>query len=70
MPAFTFEKISPPIPHGGATAPAQSNEIATVKKPPGVIVQIFGRLVETRVDRAQRVEQGIAARREQPSKQG
>jgi hypothetical protein len=66
MPAFTFEKISPPIPHGGATAPSQP----TAKKQPGVMVQIFGRLVETRVDRTRRIEQDIAARREQQSKQG
>ena len=66
MPAFTFEKISPPIPHNSAPVSTES----PAKKQKGVMVQIFGRLVETRVDRAQRVEQGIAARREQTSKQG
>jgi hypothetical protein len=37
-------------------------------KPPGVMVQIFSRLVETRVDRTQRVDQAIAARRERDPK--
>jgi hypothetical protein len=63
MPAFTFEKISPPIPHGPESAES------TEKKSRGVILQIFSRLVETRVERAQRVEQSIASREPQP-KQG
>jgi hypothetical protein len=61
MPAFTFEKISPPIPPGSA-APTEKNAASIEKRPPGVIVQIVGRLVEKRV---QRVEQSITARREQ-----
>jgi hypothetical protein len=64
MPAFTFEKISPPIPPGSA-APTEKNAASIEKKPPGVIVQIVGRFVEKRVERAQRVEQSIIARREQ-----
>jgi hypothetical protein len=57
MPAFSFEKISPPPRH----AP-----VAPIEKPPrGVIVQILGRFVERRVERAQRVENNIIARREQ-----
>jgi hypothetical protein len=65
MPAFTFEKISAPIPANGNVAPALGQSAANVpaaKKPSGVMVQIFGRLVETRADRAQRVEQSIARR--------
>jgi len=57
MPAFSFEKISPPISHA-PVAPVE-------KKQRGVIVQIFGRFVETREQRAQRVEKSITDRREQ-----
>lgn len=55
MPAFTFEKISPPIDPRSVPSPVEP----AVKKQRGVMVQIFSRLVETRVDRAQRVEQSI-----------
>jgi hypothetical protein len=57
MPAFSFEKISPPPRHD----PVEPIE----KQPRGVIVQILGRFVERRVERAQRVENNIIARREQ-----
>ena len=50
MPAFTFEKISPPR---RAPGPIPSIE----KKQRGVIVQVLGRFVEARVQRAERVEQ-------------
>jgi hypothetical protein len=60
MPAFSFEKIAPPSSHG-PVAPAEKN----VKKQRGVIVQMLGRFVEARVERAQRVEKSIIARREQ-----
>ncbi len=43
MPAFTFEKISPPIPRG-PIAPVE-------QKQRGVIVQILDRLVEARTRR-------------------
>jgi hypothetical protein len=58
MPAFSFEKISPPPVNRGPNP-------AIEKKQRGVIVQILGRFVEARVDRAQRVEETIIARREQ-----
>ena len=58
MPAFTFEKISPPV-HGASMAP-------TAKKPPkrhrGVIVQLLDRFVEARVKRSLRDEKGVIAR--------
>jgi hypothetical protein len=57
MPAFSFEKISPPVNRGSVPA--------IEKKQRGVIVQILGRFVEARVERDQRVEEGIIARREQ-----
>ena len=44
MPAFSFEKISPPAGHGPIAPLA-------VKKRRGVIVQILDRFVEARVKR-------------------
>ena len=56
MPAFTFEKISPPTQRG--PIPPIAN-----KKQRGVIVQILDRLVEARVRRTRREEdKGIIAR--------
>jgi hypothetical protein len=56
MPAFSFEKISPPV-RGG---PIPSIE----KKQRGVIVQILDRLVAARVKRTKREEEGVVARHE------
>jgi hypothetical protein len=61
MPAFSFEKISPPPKNLGPHGPVPAIE----KKQRGVIVQILGRFVEARAERAERVEEGIIARREQ-----
>ena len=61
MPAFSFEKISPPV-RRGPIAPI-------VKKQRGVIVQILDRFVEARVKRTMLGEKGVAARRkEKPPK--
>ena len=57
MPAFTFEKISPPVRRGPIPA--------VVKKQRGVIVQILDRFVEARVKRTLREENGAIGRREQ-----
>jgi hypothetical protein len=57
MPAFTFEKISPPVRRGPVPAIEQKQR--------GVITQVLGRFVEARVERAQRLEEGVIARREQ-----
>jgi hypothetical protein len=57
MPAFTFEKISPPTRRGPVPSIA--------KKQRGVIVQILDRFVEARVKRTLRVEEGVIARRQQ-----
>ena len=54
MPAFTFEKISPPVRRG----PIPSIE----KKQRGVIVQILDRFVEARGKRTRRGEKGVIAR--------
>jgi len=48
MPAFSFEKISPPV----RRAPMAAT--AVVRKQPGVIVQMLDRFVEARVKRAAR----------------
>ena len=51
MPAFSFEKISPPAPRD----PIQPLVgIAPVRKPRGVIVQIMDRFVEARLRRTLR----------------
>ncbi|MHB8271331.1 hypothetical protein [Bradyrhizobium sp.] len=52
MPAFTFEKISPPVRRGPIPP--------IVKKQRGLIVQILGSFVEARVKR--REEKGVIAR--------
>ena len=57
MPAFTFEKISPPTRRGPIPP--------IVKKQRGVIVQILDRFVEARVKRALRGDKGVIARRQQ-----
>jgi hypothetical protein len=57
MPAFTFEKISPPIRRGPVSPIA--------KKQRGVIVQILDRFVEARVQRTLAQDKAIIARREQ-----
>jgi hypothetical protein len=56
MPAFSFEKISPPV-RRGPLAPI-------VTKQRGVIVQILERFVEARVKRTLREEKGAIARRQ------
>ena len=50
MPAFSFEKISPPVRRGPVPA--------IVKKQRGVIVQILDRFVEARVKRTLRAKKG------------
>jgi hypothetical protein len=42
MPAFSFEKISPPAPHAPVAA------TAVVRKQPGVIVQMLDRFARAR----------------------
>ena len=59
MPAFSFEKISPPVRRGPVPA--------IVKKQRGVIVQILDRFVEARVKRTLRAEKGVVTRREKKS---
>ena len=56
MPAFTFEKISPP----GARVAATPTE--NEKKPRGVIVQILDRFVEVRGKRLAKRERNVSVR--------
>jgi hypothetical protein len=56
MPAFTIEKISPPIRRGPIPP--------IVKKQRGVIVQILDRFVEARVRKSLREDRGATARRQ------
>jgi hypothetical protein len=60
MPAFTFEKIPPPVRRGPLPP--------TVKKQRGVIVQILGLFVEARVARRLRGKKGVIARGERKAK--
>jgi hypothetical protein len=60
MPAFTFEKISPPV-RRGPIAPIE-------KKQRGVIVQILDRLVEARVKRTLVKEKPVIRRRKPKTK--
>ena len=53
MPAFTFEKISPPVPHEPISPVAN-------KKQRGVIIQMLDRVAEARVKRTK--EKGVIAR--------
>jgi hypothetical protein len=57
MPAFSFEKISPPV-RRGPIAPIE-------QKQRGVIVQILDRFVERRVRRRLKAEKAEAALRQQ-----
>ena len=59
MPAFTFEKISPPDRRG--PAPPVAN-----KKQRGVIVQMLDRLVEARAKRTLREDETAVAARYKP----
>jgi hypothetical protein len=54
MPAFTFEKISPPV-HRGPPAPVD-------KKQRGVIVQMLDRFVEARAKRTKLGQKGVVYR--------
>ena len=61
MPAFTFEKISPPADRGPVSPVAN-------KKQRGVIVQILDRFAEARVKRTLKEGKGVTARnRPRPS---
>jgi hypothetical protein len=59
MPAFIFEKISPPV-RRGPIAPI-------VKKQRGLIVQILDRFVEARVKKTRREDNGEVVRRKTKS---
>lgn len=56
MPAFTFEKISPPVRSGSAKA--------APKKPRGKLSQMIDRLAERRAKRSLRDERNSSTRRD------
>ncbi|CAN5143585.1 hypothetical protein BH11PSE4_BH11PSE4_29960 [soil metagenome] len=58
MPAFTFEKISPPV-RRGPIPPIE-------QKQRGVIVQVLGRFVEARVQRVARSDNSNSPRPQNP----
>ena len=59
MPAFSFEKISPPV---------RRTPLAPIaEKQRGVIVQILDRFVEARVKRTKLAEKGVLARKRKSS---
>ncbi|RQH13221.1 hypothetical protein [Bradyrhizobium sp. RP6] len=58
MPAFTFEKISPPVRRGPAATPP--------KKPRGLISQMIDRFAERRARRALQ-DQAVMRRDEKPA---
>ena len=72
MPAFTFEKISPPA--GGPVASVGNGSSSsgsgpsTAKKQRGVIVQILDRFVETRVKRTSGEDKGAIGHNPQKSR--
>lgn len=63
MPAFTFEKISPPAPSGSIPPTAAT---AVVRKQRGVIVQMLDRFVEIRVKRTLREKKSVIRREPKP----
>ena len=63
MPAFTFEKISPPV-SGPVSSAAKGSVPSTAEKQRGVMVQILDRFVETRVKRTGLEEKAVTARRQ------
>ena len=62
MPAFTFEKISPPA-RGGSITPVSTKQ---PQRHRGIIVQMLDRFVEARVKRTLREERGVIARNPKP----
>ena len=59
MPAFTFEKISPPVRRGPIPP--------IVKKQRGLIIQILDSFVEGRVKKSSPEEQGVTGNEDKPS---
>jgi hypothetical protein len=63
MPAFTFEKISPPAKRGPVGSIAKNQPKKHDGKQRGLIVQILDRFAEARVKKSLRVERKVTARR-------
>ena len=59
MPAFTFEKISPPSSRGARRPSAQQSQSAQspkqqTRQPRPTVIQVLGRFVEARVHEGER----------------
>jgi hypothetical protein len=63
MPAFTFEKITPPA-RSGQVPPVAVASASVITKQRGVIVQMLDRFVEARVRRTLREGKGVIISRE------
>jgi len=61
MPAFTFEKISPPA--NRASTPVPASVPVANKKQRGVLIQALDRLAEARVKRALKNGKGGASQK-------
>lgn len=67
MPAFTFEKISPPATLGSQPAQIQSTQVQPNQpNQRSGIIQVLGRFVEARVTRVERLENATLRRRDVP----
>jgi hypothetical protein len=62
MPAFTFEKISPPNSRGPTQSTANNND-NNDKKQRRLLVQILDHFAEARVKKVLRRERGVPARK-------
>jgi hypothetical protein len=63
MPAFTFEKISPPAKRGPVGSIAKNQSKKQAGKQRGLIVQILDRFAEARIKKSLRGERSAITRR-------
>ena len=63
MPAFTFEKISPPAKRGPVGSIAKNQSKKHAGKQRGLIVQILDRFVEARARKSLRQERKVIVRK-------
>jgi hypothetical protein len=63
MPAFTFEKISPPAKRGSVAPIAKNPSKKQSLKQRGLIVQILDRFVEARARKSLRQERKVIVRK-------
>ena len=61
MPAFTFEKLTPPNPRGASAVPVAKEPVA--KKPRRLFGHMIDRFVEARIRKNLRKERGVTPQR-------